>query len=169
MYYLSKFKSSQKRPPRPSFDQIIWASMGGLLSIGSIAYITQKMHTPFIIAPFGATCYLLFSVSESPFSQPRSVIGGYLLASILGILFIHQLGISWWVMTLSTVLSISLMQLTHTMHPPAAGMPLLLMLTKQMNWHYIFSPVLTGTLTMVGIALLFNNLRREGQYPKYWF
>lgn len=150
-------------------NHILWASLGGLFGIGSISYISQATHTPFLIAPFGATCYLLFSVSDSPFSQPRSVLGGYLLTSLLGFMFIHLFGMNWWVMTLSTVFSISLMQLMHMMHPPAAGIPLLLMLSKQTDWSYILSPILTGAAIMIGIALLFNNLKKEGQYPKYWF
>jgi CBS-domain-containing membrane protein len=41
-------------------------------------------HAPIIITSFGASAVLLFSVIESPLSQPRNFVFGHFVSSLLG-------------------------------------------------------------------------------------
>lgn len=54
--------------------------------------LAQKTSQPWILGSFGTTCVLLFGFPASPFSQPRNIIGGHVLTSLVGLLFLHLLG-----------------------------------------------------------------------------
>ena len=55
----------------------------------------------------------------------------------------------------------------HGGHPPAGADPLVV-LAIHPDWMFLITPVLLGTLVVVGTAVLFNNLRPGLAYPKYW-
>jgi CBS-domain-containing membrane protein len=38
----------------------------------------------------------------------------------------------------------------------------------QYGWSYLFTPVLTGAVIIVLLALLINNLRSNRSYPTFW-
>lgn len=44
------------------------------------------------MAPFGASCVILFAVSQSPLAQPRNVIFGHLIAAFVGLVFLKLFG-----------------------------------------------------------------------------
>ncbi|CAM1653170.1 HPP [Bartonella apihabitans] len=65
---------TSKAPARPSSLQILTGFAGGMVSISILAFMAGHYHIPLIMAPFGATCVLLYALPESPLAQPRSVI-----------------------------------------------------------------------------------------------
>jgi len=120
-----------------------------------------------MMAPFGATCVLAFGVPDSPLAQPRNIIGGHLIASIIAIACVYLFGSEWYSLALGVSISIAAMQYTKTTHPPAGATPLVIIFAEP-HWSFIFYPVLSGAVTIVVIALLFNNAIRTRRYPKYW-
>lgn len=44
------------------------------------------------MAPFGATCVLLFAAPDTPLAQPRNVIGGHLVSGLVDLLFLKFIG-----------------------------------------------------------------------------
>lgn len=74
---------------------------------------------------------------------------------------------------LSVSLSIVIMQITETTHPPGGATALLAVTTNPMlpwkHFLFIFMPVLTGALTMLVIALVINNLSPKRSYPTFWW
>lgn len=36
------------------------------------------------------------------------------------------------------------------------------------DWGFLMTPVLIGSITLVVIALLINNIREDDKYPVYW-
>ena len=133
--------------------------LGGLSKLSGNAYL---------IAPFGATCVLLFAVPDSPLAQPRSVIGGHLLATLIGFLCLGLLGSDWYSVGAAVGLSIGAMQLTRTVHPPAGATPIVVVMSAA-PWHFLFSPVLLGYVLLLTLALIFNNLAKTRHYPRFWF
>jgi len=154
-------------PPMPSLRHIAISWMGGCLAIAVVAYITQVSHTNLILSSFGATCVLVFGFPESPFSQPRNVIAGHFIASLVGLLFLMLFGAQWWSVALAVGTAIALMQLTRTVHPPAGSNPVIVMLTAP-AWNFLLTPTLVGAVLLVLVALLFNNLVKGRSYPQYW-
>lgn len=167
--FISKWKSGGATcPPRAAMPDIVSAWIGGAVAIAIVAYGTTLVHSPLVLGSFGASCVLLFGFPDSPFSQPRNVIGGHFLASLVGLLFLYFVGAHWWSMALAAASGIDVMQLTRTVHPPAGSNPVIVMLSAP-QWQFLITPTLIGAVLLVVVALFFNNLREGRSYPKYWF
>lgn len=155
-------------PARPSWRQIAIGLAGGALGIGLIALLTHWQHLPLLMAPLGATCVLLFAAADSPLAQPRSVVGGHLVSTLVGLLFLKYVGVGPWQMGLAVGLAIALMQATRTLHAPAGADPLVVLMSGKVGWSFLFAPVLAGALTLVLLALVVNNAGAARQWPRYW-
>jgi CBS-domain-containing membrane protein len=166
-YWVERLRGGAAAPPHISLRQTLLAGLGGMLAISALSMLSFSADIPALMAPFGATCFLVFAVPESPFAQPRNVIGGHLVSTAVGLLLLTLVGHEWWVIGIAVGLSIIAMQLTRTGHPPAGADPLVVLLA-QPGWNFLATPVLLGAIVVVSIALLFNNLRTGPGYPRYW-
>ena len=45
----------------------------------------------------------------------------------------------------------------------------LVVLSAQADWHFLLTPVLTGTALIVATGWLVNRWRQPGSYPRYWW
>ncbi len=167
MSFFSKMQGGAQSPPRASLRLIVISWVGGVLATGIVAYLASMTHLALILGSFGASCVLLFGFPDSPFSQPRNVIAGHFLASLVGLLFLTTLGAVWWSIALAVGTAIAVMQLTRTVHPPAGSNPVIVMLTAP-SWEFLLTPTLLGAIILVVVAILFNNLIKERRYPSYW-
>ena len=152
---------------RIAIDQVLWAFIGGCLGVLMLAWLTRITGNPFLIAPFGATCVLLFAVPESPLAQPRAVIGGHVLASLIATALLLVAGEAWWAPPLGVGLAIGAMALTQTTHPPAGADPLLILLLPGTSTSLLL-PIIAGSVSLVVLALIVNNLPRGRRYPSFW-
>ncbi|POY37557.1 HPP family protein [Solitalea longa] len=166
--YISKFKTAERSPSAPHISHSVYSVLGALIAISLIVLFSRTADTPMLIAPFGATCVLAFGLPDSALAQPRNIIGGHLLTAIVGLTCYYMMGNTWYSLALGVSLSLGLMQITRTVHPPAGANPLVIILTGA-KWSFLFSPVLLGSVILVAIALIFNNLSSKRKYPKYWF
>ncbi|MGV1833003.1 HPP family protein [Agrobacterium vitis] len=157
-------------PPRPPLIRILAGLVGGSLGISLLAFLTHLYGAPFLMAPFGATCVLLFAAHEVPLAQPRNVIGGHLVATAIGLIAVHILpAISPMEMGIAVGLAIAAMQVTRTLHAPAGADPLVVMaLGPAVPWSFLIAPVLVGSVILVLIALVVNNVENGSKWPKYW-
>jgi CBS-domain-containing membrane protein len=145
------------------------AGLAGAPAIALLTLLARWSGTPLLLAPFGASCVLLFALPDSSLAQPRAVIGGHLLSSLVGLIALHVFGGGLLAPALAVGAAIALMQLTRTTHPPASADPLVVLLGGA-PWSFLLAPVLIGALLLVGCALLANNLGRGGRrYPHRWF
>jgi CBS-domain-containing membrane protein len=165
--YFAKMRGEMLSPPRPANGHIFWSWLGSLFGIAATAYLAHVSKVPLFMAPFGGSAVLAFAVPESPLSQPRNIIGGHVLATSVGLVFVTFLGTSWWWMALAVATTIALMQITKTLHAPAGADPLVVM-TAHASWDFVLTPALSGSIILVFIALVFNNLVSNRSYPKYW-
>ncbi|PHS57074.1 MAG: HPP family protein [Sulfurimonas sp.] len=169
MSYFQKFKGQgASLPPKTNIKDVVFAFFGALISIAIIGYLTSSYDNLLVMGSFGASCVLLFGFPKSPFSQPRNVILGHLFSTFIGLMFLHFLGTEWWSMALSLATAISVMIITRTVHPPAGSNPLIVFLLGA-QWDYIVFPSLLGSIILVLVALLYNNLYSTRLYPEYWF
>ncbi len=155
-------------PPRPAIDHVALSWLGGFIAITAVAYLADTTHMPLVLGSFGASCVLMFGFPESPFSQPRNVIGGHVIASFVGLVFLGAFGVEWWSMALAAATAIGAMQLTRTVHPPAGSNPVIVMLTAP-SWQFLLTPTLLGACILVIVALIFNNMPSKRNYPMYWY
>lgn len=165
--YLSKMKGKGSSPLQVNVKDSFTGLTGGFLTILTLIYLTNMTSTEWLMAPFGASCVLVFGVWNAPLSQPRNVIGGHFVATFVGLLIYHLFGNEPWAIAFAIGLAIAMMMLTKTTHPPAGADPLLVMLGSY-SWSYLISPVLIGSVVIVIFALLINNLRSNRNYPTFW-
>ncbi|MDE1474216.1 HPP family protein [Xenorhabdus bovienii] len=168
---MSKLRGGGGLPPKPDLVQLTKGLSGGFLGILLLSYLSQTTEYPWLMAPFGATCAILFAAPTSPLAQPRNVIGGHLLTTAVGLVALYTLGNSMIVMSLAVGIAIMLMQLFRVVHPPAGANPLVVLLAGQeaVGFDFLLTPVLTGSLALVIIASFINNLGKESCWPLYWY
>lgn len=154
-------------PPKQSVQNILLAGIGGFIAIAILAYLAQSLQTALVLGSFGASCVLVFGFPDAPFSQPRNVVVGHVLSSFVGLVFLAVCGPTWWSVALAVGTAIALMIATRTVHPPAGSNPVIVFLT-QPAWDFLLFPTLAGATLLVAVALLYNNLVRKTNYPKYW-
>jgi len=154
-------------PARPSNKAVALAWLGGALAIAVVAGSGVWLSLALVLGSFGASCVLVFGYPDVPFSQPRNVILGHFISSLVGLAFLSVMGSHWWSLSLAVGTAIALMMLTRTVHPPAGSNPVIVFLI-QPAWSFLWFPTLAGALLLVGVALVYNNAIREARYPKYW-
>ena len=76
---------------RPWKDSLV-AGVGGFVAIFVLASARADLSANVLIAPFGASCVLVFAIPQSPLAQPRNVIGGHLISTAAGLSVFYLLG-----------------------------------------------------------------------------
>jgi CBS domain-containing membrane protein len=152
----------------------LWTFLGAFLGIGIIGYVQQiriaEQDNVFLIGSFGASAVLVFGATNSPLAQPRNLIFGHLICAIVGVTVNKLLpGQIWLDSALAVSLSIVLMQITKTMHPPGGATALIANIgsekIKALGYMYVLSPVFSGACILLIIALMVNNISSHRNYP----
>jgi CBS domain-containing membrane protein len=156
------------------FEDHLWAFLGSFLGIGLIGYLhshfLSSQDNLFLIGSFGASSVLIYGIINSPFSQPRNLIGGHLLSALIGVTMGKLFpDILWLSAALSVSLSIVMMQASKTLHPPGGATALIANIgsekIKDLGYWYVLSPVFTGVVILLLVAVIFNNLASGRRYP----
>jgi CBS-domain-containing membrane protein len=153
----------QFKQPKASWLELVVLLIGGVLTIGVLALITEIANLPLLWAPFGGTCVLLFAAHSSPFSQPMNVVGGHLLSASVSYLLLAFLPHQTWALALTVGIVIAAMRLARVTHPPAGANPIVIYLTKD-AWMLVLPTLALGAVAIVAVAFLVHRLTRT-QYP----
>ncbi len=152
--------------------------LGGFLGIAVLGYVhfnvPERPDALMLITAFGSSAVLVFGDSESPSAQPRSLIGGHLLSALVGVLSYrilhHQ---PWLAASVATAMSIVVMRLTRTLHPPGGATALFAVIgtdeIHNLGFFYVVAPIGIGVAVLLSIGLVINNIPRCRRYPKSWF
>lgn len=156
--------------PYPSWQEILISGVGGLIIIALLQLVNTEWElVKTFIVPFGATAVLVFAAPAAPFSQPRNIVGGHLIAGLTGIVVYTIFKEStWWALALANGFAIALMVATKTVHPPAGATALLPVLNKITGLEWLVEPVLVGCLFFVVVGVLLNNVWPKRRYPAFW-
>lgn len=192
--YFSKMKGQRydpeklKYPPKPPtrIQVLVSTFVGSFISIAIVASLTYNAqwfidrNTPVMAGSFGASAVLIYGAIEAPLSQPRNVIGGHLSASFIGVSLYKLFNLMsadlfsrlhWLLCSLSVSISLLVMQLTHTVHPPASASALIAVSGGQviydLGYWYLLCPIALGVALMMVVAMLVNNVVRT--YPSHWW
>lgn len=166
----SLLAGKEKLVPKPTYTDITRGLIGGTLSIFILLLLGKWSHHLLIMAPFGASCVLLYAVPFSPLAQPRNILFGHLLSAFVGLAMLKLFGVHLWSIALAVGLAIAVMQLFRCVHPPAGANPLVILLTANSvdyGWSFLVFPVLTGAIVLITIAWVVNNIRSEHPWPNY--
>ena len=156
------------------FKEHFWAFTGAFVGMGIIAYLQYnafpKQDYVFLIGSFGASCVLVYGVIQSPLAQPRNLIGGHVISALVGVtaakLFPDML---WLASAVAVAFAIVGMQMTKTLHPPGGATALIAVTGSpailKLGYGYVIFPVLSGAMILLIVAMIFNNMTANRQYP----
>ncbi|SEB73153.1 HPP family protein [Nitratireductor aquibiodomus] len=153
---------TRHQPAQPA-KAVVMAGIGGLLAIGAVGALSVYANAPLLMAPFGASCVLLFSVPSSPLSQPINVIGGHALSTLVGLALRMALPNEWWAAAIAVGVAIAVMAALRVTHPPAGADPLVVFASDP-EWDFLFMPAIAGAAMLVGAATMFHRVNRT-PYP----
>lgn len=142
------------QPPVP-LRLVILAGFGGALGILVLALAGDWLSTPLLMAPFGASCVLLFSVPAAPLSQPVNVVAGHVLSALVGLVLVSLFPGQDWAAALAVGLAIALMAALRVTHPPAGANPLVIFASDP-GWVFLLFPVAAGAVALVCVAFLWH-------------
>ena len=154
-------------PPAFRKSQILIATVGAIVAVSLLSYIAMNTQLLMLLGSFGASALLLFALPEAPLSQPRSVVGGHLAASLIALGCLALFGPQWWAVGLATGLGVGFMMLTRTVHPPAGSNAIIVFLAKP-TFGFLVSSTLAGTVMLVAVAVVYHRTTRRHKYPRYW-
>jgi CBS domain-containing membrane protein len=162
------------------YKEHLWTFIGSFLGIGIIGFFSSFYFSTadnlFLIGSFGASSVLIYGIINSPLAQPRNLIGGHVICALVGVtmhkLIPHEI---WLSSALAVSVSIVLMQITKTLHPPGGATALIANIgsakIQALGYLYVLSPVLSGAVVLLLVALLVNNMTNHRKYPnnKKWY
>ena len=178
MNYFEKMRGSGPSPPGVGASEVFWSWLGSFLGVAAVALLHAGLFEPrdlsLLIGSFGASAVLLYGAVRSPLAQPRNLIGGHVLSAIVGVSAQLWLGgTPWLAAALAVSVSIAIMHLTRTLHPPGGATALIAVIggdsVHQLGYLYVLVPAALGAGVMLVIALLVNNIPKTRKYPEFWF
>ncbi len=176
--YFAKMKGGAKSPPGVGFGEMLWSWIGTVTGIMACAYLSSEYLEPrdmtLLIGSFGASAVLIYGAIRSPLAQPINLVGGHILSGLMGVACQQIFGsIPWIAAPLAVSFALAAMLATKTLHPPGGATALIAVIggpkIHSLGFLYAFFPVGAGTVIMLIVALLVNNLSQNRKYPEYWF
>src|SRR5205085_6766669 len=117
--------------------------------------------------PCRTSIALVVGALEAWQAQPRALVGGHVLATLVGLAILKLTGPSAWAAAIAVGLAILAMYLTGTFQPPA-GIDPLLVVANSLPWSFLFTPVLAGALLLTAFAYLWHRWLRRCPWPQRW-
>jgi CBS-domain-containing membrane protein len=157
----------RRRSGRLRLGNTAIAGIGGAIAIGAMQWLSELSHYPLAIVPFATSIVLVIGSPDAEPAQPRAVIGGHVVASMVGLAVLGLTGTHAWAAAAAVGLAIIAMYVTDTFHPPAGINPLLVV-SNNLPWTFLFVPVLTGAVLLTGFAVFWHRRVGRRPWPRKW-
>lgn len=121
-----------------------------------------------LIAPLGASAFLLFAVPNSPLAQPWSALAGNTVSALVAVTAVLSGLPEIPAIGVAIGGSVLAMALLRAMHPPGAAVALATVLgapmVHELGYCFVLTPVLLDTALLVVMAIAWNRLTGR-KYP----
>ena len=141
---------------------------GGVVAIGLMELIAARNTMPVMAVPFATSIVLVLGSPEVEAAQPRALIGGHLLSTLIGLIMLKLAGPAPWAAALAVGVAMLAMHATRTFHPPA-GIDPLLVVVNAMPWSFLLVPVAGGALALALFAYVWHLAVRRFNWPTRWW
>jgi CBS-domain-containing membrane protein len=136
-------------------------------------WLAEMGHFPIALVPFATSVVNVIALPDALPGQPRALIGGHLISTIIGLSVLNALGSNAIAAAFAVALAIGAMHVTRTMHPPAGINPLIIV-TSSLSWSFLLVPVLAGVLLLTALAYVWHAIENqfidhEGKWPQSWY
>jgi len=135
------------------------AGFGALIGLSFIGLVAEEVGYMLIIAPFGATAVLLFSLPDSPYAKPINIFAGYLIATLIGLIVLKYSSGNWLAVGAGLGATIMFMHLFNVIHPPA-GANYFIVIQGQLTVDSI-EPIFIGLVGLVVIGIAVKKIRKS--------
>lgn len=142
---------------RTQFLAVLAGAAGGAIAIGAMESFSARAALPLLAVPFASSIVMVLGSPKAEPAQPRALIGGHLISTVVGLVAVKLLGPAPWVAALAVGLAMIAMHLTDTFHPPAGINPLVIVV-NDMSWDFLIAPVGVGALLLAAFAFAWHNL-----------
>jgi CBS-domain-containing membrane protein len=160
-------KKAHRRVDPSNIAQAAAAGLGVAFAIGGMAWSSLAAHYPLVLIPFATSIVLVVGSPDVEPAQPRALVGGHLVATLVGLLVLHLAGPQAWAAAAAVGLAVLAMYHTGTFHPPAGINPLLVV-SGGLPWSFLVAPVLSGALLLMAFAYLWHRLILGRAWPLRW-
>ena len=153
--------------------------VGAGVTITILAYITFQSilsgsnYGLWLIATFGSTVVLVFGYPANDFAQPKNVLLGHLLCTLIGIIFVTTFKISqdrsifFLTIGLAVGIAVMLMMAFKITHPPAGGNTIIVMIAQD-SFQFLIFPIMVGAITIIIGGVIYNRFILKKNYPLKW-
>ena len=146
---------------------VLAGAAGGSVAIALMEYAAARTTMPVMAVPFATSIVLVLGSPEVEAAQPRALIGGHLLSTLVGLIVLNLAGPAPWAAALAVGIAMVAMHATQTFHPPA-GIDPLLVVVESMPWTFLFIPVAAGALLLALFAYVWHLAVRRYKWPTRW-
>ena len=146
---------------------VIAGAAGGAIAVWLMEAASTVSGFPLILIPFATSIVLVMGSPAAEPAQPRALIRGHLISTLIGLVMVKLIGPAPWVAALAVGLSMVAMHLTRTFHPPAGIDPIVVVL-NDLPWTFLVAPVAIGAFALALFALAWHNLVLRGSWPARW-
>ncbi|HEV2623585.1 MAG TPA: HPP family protein [Xanthobacteraceae bacterium] len=158
---------------QPQLLAILAGAAGGAIAIASMEAFSITTAFPLVAIPFATSIVTVLGSPSAAPAQPRALIGGHLISTLVGLVLLKLCGPAPWAAALAVGLAMVAMHLTGTFHPPA-GIDPLVVVTNNMPWSFLIVPVGVGALLLALFAFARHNLVARGAnktdtWPVRWW
>jgi CBS-domain-containing membrane protein len=152
---------------------ILAGATGGAIAIASMEAFSITTAFPLVAIPFATSIVTVLGSPSAAPAQPRALIGGHLISTLVGLVLLKLCGPAPWAAALAVGLAMVAMHLTGTFHPPA-GIDPLVVVSNNMPWSFLIVPVGVGALLLALFAFAWHNLVARGAnkgdtWPVRWW
>ncbi|MPZ40270.1 MAG: HPP family protein [Rhizobiales bacterium] len=147
---------------------IVAGAAGGAVAIELMHVLSEHASFPAVLVPFATSIVLVMGTPNAEPAQPRALVGGHLISTVVGLLTLSITGPSPWAAAFTVGVAMAVMHATRTFHPPA-GIDPLIVVSHDMSWSFLVAPVAVGALLLAAYAWLWHNLVRREEWPARWW
>jgi CBS-domain-containing membrane protein len=158
---------------RIRFPSVLAGAVGGAVAIVVMEAFSIRREFPLWAIPFATSIVTVLGSPESKPAQPRALVGGHLIATIVGLVVVKIWGPDPWAAAVAVGLAMIAMHLSDTFHPPA-GIDPLLVVVDDISWRFLFVPVGIGAFLLVVFAFAWYKLvalgpNKNAKWPVRWW
>jgi CBS-domain-containing membrane protein len=143
------------------------AGLGAAIAIGAMEFFSLAARYPLAVIPFATSIVLVIGSPEAEPAQPRALIGGHIVATVVGLIVLRIAGPHVWSAAAAVGLAVLAMFLTRTFHPPAGINPLLVV-SNNLSWTFLAAPVLAGAVLLTAFAFVWHRWVNRRPWPRHW-
>jgi CBS-domain-containing membrane protein len=143
------------------------AGVGAALAIAGMEWLSVASHYPIVIIPFATSIVLVIGSPDVEPAQPRALIGGHVVATLVGLATLQLTGPHAWAAAVAVGLAVVAMYVTGTFQPPAGINPLLVV-SNHLSWWFLLAPVLVGAILLTAFAYVWHRWIRRRPWPQRW-